>query len=194
LRRPKRRQPDIVQISGGEPTIHPDFWRILDLAKARPIKHLMLNTNGIRIAQDETFAKRLKEYMPRFEIYLQFDSLEAGPLKTLRGEDLRSTREQALERLNRHGISTTLVVTLQKGLNDGEMGRIIDFALQQPCVRGVTFQPVQVAGRLDTFDPARDRLTLGEVRQNILAQSSIFKPADIIPCRAIPIAWPWRMH
>jgi len=178
--------PDIVQISGGEPTIHPEFFKILDLAKARPIKHLMVNTNGLRIAQDEAFAKRLKEYQPRFEIYLQFDSLEANPIITLRGEDLRSVRERALERLNRLGISTTLVVTLQKNLNDGEMGRIIDYALQQPCVRGVTFQPVQVAGRLNAFDPARDRLTLSEVRQKILAQSSIFKPADLIPVPCHP--------
>src|SRR6185436_19417536 len=55
-----------------------------------------------------------------------------------------------LERLNRHGISTTLVVTVKKGVNDLEIGRIIDFALTQPCVRGVTLQPVQVAGRRDS--------------------------------------------
>src|SRR5580700_1049935 len=73
-------EPDVVQISGGEPTIHPDFFAILDAAKARPIKHLMVNTNGVRIAQDAQFASRLKEYMPGFELYLQFDSLRPGPL------------------------------------------------------------------------------------------------------------------
>jgi len=62
-------QPDVVQISGGEPTIHPDFFAVLDMAKARPIKHLMVNTNGVRIAQDADFARRLKDYMPRFELY-----------------------------------------------------------------------------------------------------------------------------
>jgi uncharacterized radical SAM superfamily Fe-S cluster-containing enzyme len=51
--------PDVVQISGGEPTMHPDFFAVLNLAKARPIRHLMVNTNGIRIAQDEEFVKRL---------------------------------------------------------------------------------------------------------------------------------------
>ena len=180
------KEPDIVQISGGEPTIHPQFFEILDAAKRRPIKHLMVNTNGVRIAQEPGFARRLKDYMPGFELYLQFDSLEEQPLRELRGADLRRIRLQALENLNAHNISTTLVVTVKKGSNDGELGRIIDFALKQPCVRGVTFQPIQAAGRLENFDAARDRLTLSEVRQNILSQSVLFKPEDIIPVPCHP--------
>ena len=179
-------EPDVVQISGGEPTIHPEFFKILDLAKARPIKHLMLNTNGLKIANDADFARRLKDYMPGFEVYLQFDSLKSEPLKVLRGVDLSDIRRRALDRLNEHNISTTLVVTLKKGLNDDEIGEIIDFALQQRCVRGVTFQPIQAAGRLEEFDPARDRLTLGEIRQQILKQSPVFKPSDIIPVPCHP--------
>jgi 7,8-dihydro-6-hydroxymethylpterin dimethyltransferase len=97
-------------------------------------------------------------------------------------------RMRALERLNRFNISTTLVVTLMKGLNDGEIGRIIEFALGQPCVRGVTLQPVQAAGRLDGFDQARDRLTLTEVRRRILEQTSVFRPEDIIPVPCHPDA------
>jgi uncharacterized radical SAM superfamily Fe-S cluster-containing enzyme len=179
-------QPDIVQISGGEPTLHPDFFGILDAAKRRPIRHLMVNTNGLRIAAEDEFAERLAGYMPDFEIYLQFDSLNARPLTVLRGADLRSVRRRALEHLNRLGISTTLVVTLQRGLNDDEIGSIIEFALQQPCVRGVTFQPTQVAGRLETFDPTHDRLTLTEVRRRIFEQTSIFRPEDIIPVPCHP--------
>jgi uncharacterized radical SAM superfamily Fe-S cluster-containing enzyme len=179
-------EPDVVQISGGEPTIHPDFFKILDAAKSRPIKHLMLNTNGIRIAQDADFAKRLADYMPGFEIYLQFDSFEPNALHELRGADLRDIRAKAIEHLNEHNISTTLVVTLKKGVNDHEIGKIIDYALKQRCVRGVTFQPVQIAGRRENFDPAVDRLTLGEVRRQILAQSSVFKPSDIVPVPCHP--------
>ncbi len=179
-------EPDVVQISGGEPTIHPDFFAILDAAKARPIRHLMVNTNGVRIAQDEAFAQRLAGYAPRFEVYLQFDSLEEAPLRSLRGADLRDVRRRAIERLNALDVSTTLVVTLKKGLNDGEIGRIIDYALAQPCVRGVTFQPVQEAGRLEGYDPARDRLTLTEVRRRILEQSSVFRPEDILPVPCHP--------
>lgn len=179
-------EPDIVQISGGEPTTHPQFFEILDAAKQRPIKHLMVNTNGVRIATEEGFAERLATYMPRFELYLQFDSMERDPLMQLRGADLRNVRMKALERLNALGISTTLVVTVERGVNDGELGRIIEFALQQPCVRGITFQPVQQAGRLEKYDAAKHRLTLTEVRRRILEQTSIFKPEDIIPVPCHP--------
>jgi uncharacterized radical SAM superfamily Fe-S cluster-containing enzyme len=179
-------EPDVVQISGGEPTIHPRFWEILDAAKRRPIKHLMLNTNGVRIANEAGFAERLATYQPGFEVYLQWDSMEERTLRELRGADLRDARRRALENLNAHGVSTTLVVTLKKGLNDHEVGAIIDFALTQPCVRGVTFQPIQVAGRLEDYDPARDRLTLTEVRRKILEQTSVFGEADVIPVPCHP--------
>ncbi|MFN7941855.1 MAG: radical SAM protein [Thermoanaerobaculia bacterium] len=181
-------EPDVVQISGGEPTIHPDFFAILDAAKARPIRHLMVNTNGIRIAEDAEFARRLAGYSPGFEIYLQFDSLRREPLLDLRGADLRGIRRRALERLNEHGISTTLVVTLKKGVNDGEIGEIVDFALGEPCVRGVTLQPIQDAGRVENYDSARDRLTLTEVRRKLVEQTNVFRPEDVIPVPCHPDA------
>ena len=78
-------EPDVVQISGGEPTLHPELFAILDEAYARPIRHVMLNTNGVRIARDPTFAAEIARRFPRLEIYLQFDSLEAAPLRALRG-------------------------------------------------------------------------------------------------------------
>ena len=113
--------PDIIQISGGEPTAHPEFFEILDMAKTKPVRHLMVNTNGIRIAQDEEFVRRLASYMPDFEIYLQFDSFRPEVLKKLRGKDLSSVREKALEHLNKYNLSTTLVVTLEKNLNMDEI-------------------------------------------------------------------------
>lgn len=179
-------EPDVVQISGGEPTLHPDFFAILDAAKCRPIRHLMVNTNGLRIAQEPEFAARLADYQPGFELYLQFDSLRDEVHKDLRGAKLRDVRLRALEQLNRQDISTTLVVTVKKGLNDHELGDIIDFALQQPCVRGVTFQPIQAAGRLENYDPVRDRLTLSEVRRRILEQTPLFQPDDLIPVPCNP--------
>ena len=181
-------EPDVVQISGGEPTIHPQFFDIMDAAKSRPIRHLMLNTNGVRIAQDEGFAEKLATYMPDFEVYLQFDSFRAEALMSLRGKDLRDIRMAALEKLNVLNLSTTLVVTLQHGLNTDEIGEIIEFALKQKCVRGVTFQPTQIAGRLENFDPATDRFTLTDVRTAILDQSDIFTPEDLIPVPCNPDA------
>jgi 7,8-dihydro-6-hydroxymethylpterin dimethyltransferase len=181
-------QPDVVQISGGEPTIHPDFFEILDIAKRKPIKHLMVNTNGIRIAKDEEFVARLATYMPDFEIYLQFDSFEENALMKLRGKDLRETRLKAIENLNKYNLSTTLVVTIQKGLNDHELGAILEYGLKQRCVRGVTFQPVQVAGRLEDFNPETDRYTLTECRTDILKQFSLFSEKDLIPVPCNPDA------
>lgn len=181
-------EPDVVQISGGEPTLHPQFFEILDAAKARPIRHLMVNTNGIRIAREPGFAERLAEYAPGFEIYLQFDSFEREALMALRGADLRRVREEALANLNRAGLSTTLVVTVAKDINDHEIGKIIDYAAKQPCVRGVTLQPVQFAGRSDGLSARDARLTLTEVRQAILDQTAMFEAADIIPVPCNPDA------
>ena len=179
-------EPDIVQISGGEPTIHPQFFEILDAAKKRPIRHLMVNTNGVRLARDREFVKRLATYKPFFEIYLQFDSLRSKPLEVIRGADLRDIRMKALEHLNEFDVSTTLVVTLQRGVNDDEIGEIIQFALTQKCVRGVTLQPVQVAGRIDGYNDATNRLTLSEVRRRVIEQSKVFAPEDIVPVPCHP--------
>src|SRR5207245_6544965 len=76
--------PDVVQVSGGEPTLHPDFFKIVAMAKARPIRHLMVNTNGLKIARDEDFVRRLAD-IEDFEVYLQFDSFEREALLDLRG-------------------------------------------------------------------------------------------------------------
>lgn len=192
-------EPNIIQISGGEPTLHPDFFTIIDEVKARPIKHLLINTNGLKIAQSDGFTQRLASYSPGIEVYLQFDSLENDALEILRASPLKKTHKKALERLNHYNISTTLVVTVRRGVNDQELGEIIDFAKQQPCVRGVTFQPVQVAGRLekyqDGYQSERDRLTLTEVRRAILQQSTLFSPEDIIPvpCHADSIAMAYAL-
>ena len=181
-------EPDVVQISGGEPTIHPNFFDILDEAKKRPIKHLMLNTNGVKLASDREFVKKLANYQPGFEIYLQFDSFKKQALKKIRGSDLSKVREKALKHLNEFNLSTTLVVTLQKGINDDEIGEIINFATKQKCIRGVTFQPIQLAGRKDGVEEEKERITLTEVRQSIIDQSNIFKSEDLIPVPCNPDA------
>jgi hypothetical protein len=94
----------------------------------------------------------------------------------LRGADLRRIREDALEKLNRHNIATNLVVTLKKGLNDHEIGKTIDYALQQPCVRGVTFQPIQDAGRLESWVP--DHIGKDGVEKDRVGTDAFFRPAE----------------
>lgn len=106
--------PDLIQVTGGEPTIHPDIMEILRYLKASPVRHLMLNTNGIRISQDEAFVQELKSLGSGFEVYLQFDSLKAEALRRIRNGDMRSVRAQALQNLERAGISTTLVCVIEK--------------------------------------------------------------------------------
>ncbi len=178
-------EPDLVQLSGGEPTIHPAFFEVVTAAKARPIRHLMINTNGLRIAREPGFADRLAGFMPGFEVYLQFDSLRRDALMDLRGADLGRVRVQALEALERAGVSTTLVVTVKKGVNDAEIPEIVHFALGWRCVRGVTFQPVQDAGRNDGFDPKAHRIVLTEIRRRV-AESGVFALADMIPLPCNP--------
>lgn len=179
-------EPDLLQLSGGEPTIHPQILDIIRAAKRRPIRHLMLNTNGLRIAREPAFAAALAEFSPGFEVYLQFDSLHADAIRVLRGADLTAIRRQALERLEEHGIATTLVVVIKRGVNDDEYGDIIRHALEWKCVRGVTFQPIQDAGRNEQFDPRRDRVVLSEIRRGIIDAGTPFGEGDIIPLPCNP--------
>ena len=177
----------VLQVSGGEPTVHPELFAVLDAAKRRPIGHLMLNTNGRRLAEDPDLAKRLASYLPGFEVYLQFDSRRPESLRALRGADLTRVRERALDALQRHGVPATLVVTLAAGVNDGEVGEILEFALAHPAVRGVAFQPVQHAGRR-AGAALRGRLTISDVRDDILRQQSLFTAADVVPVPCHPDA------
>jgi len=177
---------DVVQISGGEPTTHPQFFDIMDMARAYPIKHLMVNTNGLRIANEPAFAARLASYAPALEIYLQFDSMHDDRLQVLRGANLAKTRQAALAALDHYNLATTLVVTLKKGLNDDEIGDIIQEGLRHRAVRGVTFQPIQDAGRVENYDPLLHRLTVSEIRRKIAEQSNLFTLADIVPVPCNP--------
>jgi uncharacterized radical SAM superfamily Fe-S cluster-containing enzyme len=146
----------------------------------------MINTNGIRIAQEPDFVARLAEQPRALEIYLQFDSRRRDALMNLRGADLRRVRQQALEALEKHNLSTTLVVTVKRGVNDDEIGDIVKHALEWRCVRGITFQPVQDAGRNEDFDPNRDRVLLSDIRRRVIEDSGVFGADDMIPLPCNP--------
>src|SRR5258708_4415341 len=157
-------EPDLVQISGGEPTIHPQILDIIAAARRRPIKHVMLNTNGIRIAEDPVFVDALAEFRPGFEVYLQFDSLNDEALKNIRGAALSRIRRQALANLEARGISTTLGCTVKRGFNDRDIGAIARHALTYKCVRAVNIHPIQDAGRTAGFDPNLNPIVLSQLR------------------------------
>jgi len=154
-------RPEVVQISGGEPTIHPQILEILAAAKARDIRHVMLNTNGLRLAHDRAFVRDLARYQPA--VYLRFDGLAASTHLALRGRDLRAVKRQALDNLAEAGLNVVLVATIVRGVNadnkhpGGEIGDILRYGLEHPAVLGVSYQPATFAGRCGEHrDPAPD--------------------------------------
>jgi uncharacterized radical SAM superfamily Fe-S cluster-containing enzyme len=176
-------RPEIVQISGGEPTIHPQILDILAAAQARNISSVMLNTNGLRLAQEPEFVRQLAVYQPI--IYLQFDGLTAATYQTLRGHDLRAIKQQALDHLAEAGLHAVLVPTLVQGVNDGEIGAILRYGLEHQAVLGINYQPVTFAGRcLNHHDPLH-RISLPDVLHALEAQTDgLFRVSDFrpVPC------------
>lgn len=157
---------EILQISGGEPTTHPQIIDIIKLARKKNIKYVMLNTNGLRIANDENFAKELSQFVGSFEIYLQFDGFDEKTYKHLRGKDLLKTKQQAIKNLTKYKIPITLVSTIERGINDQEIGKIVEFGINTKYIRGINFQPVAFFGRLKNID-TKNRITITGIIENI---------------------------
>jgi 7,8-dihydro-6-hydroxymethylpterin dimethyltransferase len=171
----------ILQVSGGEPTTHPRILDILRLARAKRIRYVMLNTNGLRIAEDPEFARALAEFKGGFEVYLQFDGVSAGANEPLRGRDLVDVKRRALENLAANGVPSTLVSTILLGVNDQEIGRIVLFALKTPGVRGVNFQPLAFFGRMDGVSPAGRITRTGVLRRLEEQTSGMIRTDDFLP-------------
>ncbi len=178
--------PEIVQFSGGEPSIHPQIISMLRAAKQRGIPHVMLNTNGKRIAHDDAFLTQLAELRP--SIYLQFDGFERETSRALRGEpDILPEKLRALDRLAAIGCHVILVPAVERGVNEHEVGRIVRFALEHPAVRGVNFQPAFHAGRFGAHDPLQ-RITIPDVLRLIEVQTEgLFRRSDFVP---VPCCFP----
>jgi 7,8-dihydro-6-hydroxymethylpterin dimethyltransferase len=172
---------EILQISGGEPTTHPQIIDIIKLARSKNIKYLMLNTNGLRIARDKDFVRELGQFEGGFEIYLQFDGFSGKTYEHLRGRDLSEIKQKAIENLVGNKIPITLVSTIERGINDSEIGNIVEFAINKTYIRGVNFQPVALFGRLKNVN-SKDRITITGIIENIEKQTSgMIKKSDFIP-------------
>lgn len=171
---------EVLQISGGEPTLHPEIIKIIQMAKDKKIKYVVLNTNGIRMAEDEAFVKELQQFIGGFEIYLQFDGFKESTYLTLRGKNLLKIKEKAIEHLTKYHIPTTLVATISAGVNDDEVGNLFTYALNKPYIRGINYQPVAFFGR---SNQNRDqRVTLSGVLKRLEEQTSgMLKMNDFIP-------------
>lgn len=177
--------PEVIQFSGGEPTIHPNILEMIKLAKSKNINYVMLNTNGIRISKDIEFVQKLATLKPI--IYLQFDGFTKETYETIRGEDIFEAKIKAIENLEVNGIPIVLVATIQRNVNEHEIGKLVDFTMSRKSIRGIVFQPTFYAGRHPDFDPM-DVVTLPEVVKNICTQSkSLFENNDFMP---IPCCYP----
>lgn len=172
---------EILQISGGEPTLHPQIIDILKLAKSKKFKYVMLNTNGLKIAEDESFVSELQQFIGGFEVYLQFDGLKDSTYEQLRGKPLLQTKKKAIETLAKYKIPSTLVTAVKAGINDTELGSIFNLGLNQPYVRGINFQPAAYFGRVNHAEKEK-RVTLSGVLKRLEAQTSgLLRMNDFIP-------------
>ncbi len=179
---------DVLQISGGEPTLHPDLVRMVRYAYEQPIAAVMVNTNGVRLARDPALAEALAPMRDRLEIYLQFDGLEDRSYRALRGEDLLATKLAALEVLRRHGLRCTLVCTVDGAVNLHEVGAVVRFGLERPDVRGVSFQLATYCGRHHDPGDLERRATMPDLVKALAAQTDgLVAAADFYP---LPCAHP----
>lgn len=178
--------PEVVQFSGGEPALHPRIIDFVQAAKARNISYVMLNTNGKRIANDDRFLDDLARVRPAF--YFQFDGFDSETYKVLRGDpDLLEEKLRALDRLASVGLNVTLVPAIEHGVNEHEIGKLIEFAMEHPAVRGINFQPAFHAGRHIEHDPMQ-RLTIPDITRLIEQQTGgKFLVSDFVP---VPCCFP----
>jgi len=172
--------PEILQLSGGEPTLHPDILDIIKYAKGLGIEDVVVSTNGLRLLEPE-FMLEFASVGP--VVYLQFDTFKPEISKKIRGQDLVSQKLNVVKSCMEHNLTTVLVPTIIRGLNDDEIGKIIEFGISQPKVFGINFQPVSITGRV--VAPNSEPITVDEMLLQIETQTSgkqkmsDFRP---IPC------------
>lgn len=183
-----KRGSDMIQLSGGEPTIHPHFFAMVELLFERGFHQVCVNSNGLKLARP-AFTQRLANCMSNYPgsqvfVYLQFDGFEDSTHSTLRGrEDLLDIKRRAIANCQVHGISVHPVMTLTRGINDHEVGAFVQQAVENPALKNVVIQPAMYSGRYDN-PRRRDRITLADTVDLICDQFGVFSPRDFgpIPC------------
>lgn len=180
---------EVVQLSGGEPTLHPQLMDMVEYALAQPIDYVMINTNGIRLANDDRLVEQLAEHRDRVEIYFQLDSLDDTQIAALRGQSgLLETKLRALEKIGANGLNVTLVSTLQGGVNNDAPADLLDFAARHDFITGLSYQPATYSGRYVLPEELERRITFPDVIDNLAADSrNRFEQSDFFP---LPCAHP----
>jgi uncharacterized radical SAM superfamily Fe-S cluster-containing enzyme len=166
-----------VQFSGGEPTIHPQFFEILSMARDMGFSHLQIATNGIKFV-DEEFAHQAKA-AGLHTLYLQFDGVCDDVYKRTRGESLYEKKLKCIENVRKAGLKIVFVPTIVKGLNDHEIGSIIRLALENiDCTSGISFQPVAFTGRIARHELEQKRFTQADFAHAVHQQTGICDPYE----------------
>lgn len=172
----------LLQLSGGEPTVREDLPEIVAYAKKAGCKYVQLNSNGLRLAQEESFVKKLAEAGLSF-VFMQFDGVTEDVYEKMRHRPMLDIKKKAIENCGKYGIGVTLVPVIVPGVNTDQIGGIIRFAMERsPKVRGVHFQPVSYFGRVPEIPKDEDRFTLDELMTAVVEQTGgLVKMENIAP-------------
>jgi len=204
LRRNVPVPPPAVQFSGGEPTVRPDLPEIIRIAREKGFRHIEVNTNGVRIADPNDGVEYIRELkdagMDTF--YLSFDGVTPEPYrgrapthldqqgKLEYAKWLFDVKQRAVENCREaNQRSVVLVPVIVKGMNDHQLGDIIQYAIRNiDVIRCVNFQPVSFAGRTEEWEVKKGRITIPEALQKIEEQTAgLVKAGDFYP---IPCTYP----
>jgi len=184
-------QLDSVQLTGGEAVLHPEFWEMVAFLHGERVKKIYLPTNGIVFA-DAAVAARLAPFQDKLMVLLQFDGQQAATNRQMRDANTTRVREQVLENLARLGIHTQLTMTITLGVNDHEIGWVVETGLRHANVKVVALQPVTYSGRYELGQEPLRRMTLSDCVKAVVAQvRQRSKPEDFkpIPCSHPNCGW-----
>jgi uncharacterized radical SAM superfamily Fe-S cluster-containing enzyme len=169
-----------VQLSGGEPTIHPDFLRIVAAARDMGFSHIQIASNGITLA-DPDFAMKAAE-AGLHTVYLQFDGVDDEVYEFTRGRKLMDIKKRALENIHMAGMKVCLVPTIVKGVNDNQVEKILRFAIENiHVVSAIAYQPVSFTGRISREERESQRYTLGDLANDLSATDLSESERDFYP-------------
>ena len=136
---------DLINITGGEPTMHPDILSLLKECQRPEIGRVTMNTNGLRLAKDEDFCRALADL--GVYVVLSFDTFRPETAVKIHGGNVIDRKLRALENLERFGIGTTLLNVMIRGLNEDEIGGVIELAKSHRVVRSITIQTMTFTGQ-----------------------------------------------
>jgi hypothetical protein len=176
-----------LQLSGGEPTVREDLPEIVRMAHKIGFVHVEVNSNGIRMAESLEYCKILKDAGVS-TVYLQFDGVTPEPYLVARGFNLLDIKKKAIDNLRKAGYrSIVLVPVLVKGVNDDQIGDIIQFAIDnREVVRAVNFQPVSITGRIDKNKRDEMRITIPDLMRLAAEQTKgLIKEDDWYPVPSV---------